>query len=239
MRVLDKIISFLFSMIMLVVSIILILVGIGNIEPEMIIHFLSENVFNREVIASGIFNPITLTGIVLFLAALKTTVFLSLFKIKSKTPIIVKTINGDIQIAQETITTTARNASLAFDNIKDVQAYMVKKGKGVVVYENVQVYSNTNIRELTAAVQNAVKEQITSTTGVLVRDVNIRIKNVVAGGKKKESNEIKLSDYSPSIAKNEHHTSDINLDETVKTIDTPEAVEPTNIEVKEEETSKE
>ncbi len=239
MRVLDKIISFLFSIIMLVVSIMLILVGIGNIEPEMILHFLGENVFNKEVIASGIFNPITITGIVIFLAALKTTIFLSLFKIKSKTPIIVKTINGDIQIAQETITTTARNASLAFDNIKDVQAYMVKKGRGVVVYENVQVYSNTNIRELTAAVQNAVKEQITSTTGVLVRDVNIRIKNVVAGGKKKDS-EIKLSDYPSNAVKNDYQPTDVNLDETVKNIEeTPAIVEPTITEIKEEETSKE
>ena len=245
MRVLDRIISFIFSLIMLVVSIVLILIGIGKIEPEMIIDFLSTYVFNKEVISSGLFNPITITGIVLFLAALKTTVLLSLLKAKSKAPIVVKTKNGQIQIAQETIMNTARNATLSFDNIKDVQTSMVKKGKGVIIYENVQVYSNTNIRELTDDIQKEVKDKVTSTTGVVVNDVNIKIKNIY-NGKKKETTDNKYTGtftYTPDILTN----TDINLDEKVgvKEVSAPaeevansvETAEQANTETNTEETT--
>ena len=224
MRILDRIISFIFSIIMLVVSIILILVGIGKIEPAMIIDFLSTNVFNKQVISSGLFNPITIAGIVLFLASIKTTIFLSLLKTRRKAPIVVKTKNGQIQIAQETITSTARNATLAFDNIKDVQTNMAKKGKGVVINENVQVYSNTNIRELTDEIQNAVREKITSTTGVTVNHVNIKVKNIYAG-KKREGAEVKVANTeTPSFG-----NADINLDEKVIEAET---TAPINEEVK-------
>ncbi len=231
MRILDRIISFIFSIIMLVVSIILILVGIGKIEPAMIIDFLSTNVFNKEVISSGLFNPITIAGIVLFLAGIKTTVFLSLFKIKSRAPIVVKTKNGQIQIAQDTITSTARNATLAFDNIKDVQTNMVKKGKGVVINENVQVYSNTNIRELTDEIQNAVREKVTSTTGVVVNHVNIKVKNIYAG-KKKETSDYKAASAETPLFKN----ADINLDEKVNetTVNAPVNEEVNTPEVEEQ-----
>ena len=218
MRVLDKIISFLFSVIILIVSILLILVGVGYLQPQMILDVLAERVLNKEIISTGFFNPVTITGIVLFILALKTTVFMSLFKVKSKAPISVKTKNGEVQIAQETIINTARNATLSFDNIKDVQAKMVKKGKGVVIYEIVQVYSNTNIRDLTSAVQEEVKEKITSTTGVLVNNVNIKIKNIYNGGKKKETSEPKVTEFVPVVPKPiEEKTDDVfNVDEAVK-----------------------
>ncbi len=216
MRALDKIISFLFSIIMLIVSIVLILVGIGNIEPQMILDTLGEKVLNPEIISSKLFNPVTIAGIILFLASLKTTIFLSLLKNKNKGAITVKTKNGEISIAQDTIVNTARNATLLFDNVRDVQARMTKKCKGIVVYEIIQVYSNTNIRDLTAAIQEEVKDKITSTTGVLVKNVNIKIKNVY-NGKKKESSEGKITEYVP-VKQTVTETKDevFNVDEAVE-----------------------
>ena len=155
MRIIDRIISFIFSLIMLVFSIVLILVGFRVIEPQLIIDILSTRFFSRDIINAEMFNVVAITGIVLLLASLKTTIFLSLFKIKSKAPIIVKTKNGEIQIAQETILNTAKSATLAFENVREVQNKMVKKGRGVVIYEIIQVYVNANIRELTADIQES------------------------------------------------------------------------------------
>ena len=214
MRVLDRIISFLFSVIILIVSIVLILVGTKVIESQMIIDILGEKVFSETVISKGFFNPLTIAGIVLLLAALKTTIFLSLFKIRNKAPITVKTKNGEVQIAQETIINTARTATLTFDNVKDVQAKMVKKGKGVIVYEIIQAYVNSNLKELTLAIQEEVKQKVTSTTGVIVHDVNIKVKNVV-NDKKRASTDHKV-EAPVNVQQNEQKEEVFNVDEAVK-----------------------
>ena len=193
MRALDRLISFIFSIIILVVSIVLILVGIGVVDSQMIIDMLNEYVFVDEMLSANVFNPLTITGIVLFVAALKTTVFLSLFKINDKAPILVKTSNGEVEIAQETITTTAKNVALSFDNIKDVQAKMIKKKKGVVIYAMVLVYANSNIRETTEEIQKQVKEVVKATTGVNVLEVNIKVKNVYQKNRKAEVNNVVIN----------------------------------------------
>lgn len=187
MRALDRLISFIFSIVMLILSIVLILIGIGVVNPQIVIDMLNEYVFVKEMIEAEIFNALTITGIVILLASLKTTVFLSLFKVKDKSPILVKTKNGEVEIAQETITSTVRNVGLSFDNIKDVQAKMIKKRRGVVIYAMVLVYAETNIRETTEEMQRQVKEVIKSTTGVDVIEVNIKVKNIYQKQKKNDA----------------------------------------------------
>lgn len=183
MRALDRLISFVFSVIMLIISLVLILLGTGVIEPQMVQDILGEYVFNEQMLKSELFNPVTIAGIVIFLASLKTTIFLSLFKVSDRAPIVVKHKNGELQIAQDTIVNTAKTATLSYDNVRDVQARMVKKRSGIVIYEMLQVYVNSNIKELTEEIQESVKEVIKSTIGVNVLDVNIRIKNIYSGKK--------------------------------------------------------
>ncbi|MBO5143321.1 MAG: alkaline shock response membrane anchor protein AmaP [Clostridia bacterium] len=187
MRALDRLISFIFSVIMLILSIILILVGIGVVEPQMLIDMLNNHVFTDNVINSNTFNAITITGIVLLLASLKTTIFLSLFKSNDKSPILVKTQNGEVEIAQETITNIVKSVGLSFDNIKEVQAKMIKKKKGVVIYSMLLVYVNSNIREITEEMQKQVKEVVKATTGVNVLEVNIKVKNIYSKQKKNDN----------------------------------------------------
>lgn len=191
MRALDRLISFVFSVIMLVVSIVLILVGVGLVEPQMIIDMINEHVFVEEMITANMFNTLTIVGVVLFLASLKTTIFLSLFKTKDKSPILVKTGNGEVEIAQETIINTVRNVGTSFENIKDVQAKMIKKRRGVIIYAMVMVYANSNIKEITEEMQKQVKEVVKASTGVNVLEVNIKVKNVYSKPKKSNENEKK------------------------------------------------
>ncbi len=183
MRLLDKLISFIFSLMFLALSIVLILLGTGIIEPQLCKEVLANSVFSPKVLDSGLFNPVTITGIVLLLCSLKTTIFLSLFRINDRKPIVVKHKNGEVQIAQDTIINTAKTATLSFDNVRDVQAKMIKKRLGIIIYEVIQVYVNSNINELTESIQYSVKEVIKATVGVNVQDVNIRVRNVYSGKK--------------------------------------------------------
>jgi len=67
MKIIDRMISFVFSLVMLALSIILILTGIGIVAPENIIEIIENYVFESSIISQGIFNPITIAGIVLLL----------------------------------------------------------------------------------------------------------------------------------------------------------------------------
>ncbi len=183
MRVLDRIISFLFSIIMLMVSILLILVGARMVEPQMIMDFLANTVFNKQIIAQGIANPITIAGFVLLLLSLKTTVCMSLFKVPAKAPISVKTKDGVVQIAPETIINTARATTMMYESVKDCHVSVIRKGKGVIVREDLQIFADTTVKELTEQIQKEVKEKVSTTTGIYVYDVDIQIKNIIKGSR--------------------------------------------------------
>jgi len=219
MRFLDKLISFIFSLVFLALAIVLILIGVGVIEPQVCIELLKNVFIDSNVLSQGIFNPVTITGVILLLLALKTTVFLSLFKVRHRTPISVKTQNGEIQIAQETIINTAKNQTLEFPNVKEVQASMVKKSKGIVIYEVIQVYVNTNIRTLTEAIQNSVKEIVLATTGVSVVDVNIKVRNVYNGKRKlddtKTENDVEKEDKKEEVVVEAQEVEEVKLEEKV------------------------
>ena len=90
MKLLDKFISFVFSIIMLMVSILLILIGLKVVDPEIVNYMLGKTLLSEDVLSKGVFNITTLVGIVLFLASLKTTIFMSLFKVKDRAPISVR-----------------------------------------------------------------------------------------------------------------------------------------------------
>ena len=220
MRALDRLISFIFSIIILIIAIALLLVGTRVIEPRVIMDLLSTYVLNENIVSEKIFNPITITGLVLLILSLKTTVFLSLFKVRDRAPISVKGKNGEVQIAQDTIINTARTVALSYDNIKDVQAKMAKKRNGVVIYCVAQVYVDTNIRELVEAVQDDIKKTIFDNIGVTVIDVNIKIKNIFATKKKEETVVSVDSEVNANeIEVTESNTSDENIEEIVNVAD--------------------
>ena len=124
MKILDALISFIFSIVILVLSIAVILVLTGLTTESFIIDLINDYVFNNTY-----YNIVLITSIVLALAALKTTIFHSRFKSKDTSPILVATENGNVQIAQETITNTVKSVALKIPNIKDVNAKMLKKKK--------------------------------------------------------------------------------------------------------------
>ena len=178
MKYLDRLINFIFSLVVLVLSGVIVFISTGFIEYNNASDYVRNNLFSAEN------NTITcVVGIIVFLAALKTTVFLSKTSPKKKTAIMVDTTHGKIQIASETIETTAKNVAKSHEEVKDVQVRMVKEKKTVRIYMVLLVLPHTNIIELSGKVQNEVKEAIQSTTGVNVSNIDIKVKNLADKGK--------------------------------------------------------
>lgn len=180
MRYLDRLINFIFSLVILVLAIVIIMVSAGFVGYENVDNWIKLNMF------SAANNTTTcIVAIITLIAALKTTVFLSRMNPKKKNTILVDTNHGKIQIAAETIENTAKTVVKDYEEIKDAQVKMVKEKRGIKVYMALLVLPNTNIIELSAKVQDEVKEAIEDTTGVKVNNVDIKIKNITENRKAK------------------------------------------------------
>lgn len=186
MKLLDKLISFLFSLAILVIAITVIMVSLEYITADRVYAILDEYVFAEE------FKEITLiTALVVILAVLKVTIFNSRFKANDKTPILVESDHGKVEISQDTIDNTVRSVAATFSEIKEVQAKMLKYKRGIKIYVVISVLVNTNIKQLTEKLQEEIARVIGETVGVKVLSTNIKVKNIYdKGHKNKEEKKV-------------------------------------------------
>ena len=175
MRILDKFISFVFSLVIIVLAMTVILVSVNAVNYAVVEGLLTNYVFNDLYKMTVI-----LISVLFVLAGLKVTVFSSTLSSKGKKNIYVNTPNGKIQIAQETIEGIAKNVISSYSEVKDVKAAMTKAKKGINLYMGLLVYENTNITSIVTRIQDEVKKQIESTTGVQVYNVDVKVRNVVS-----------------------------------------------------------
>ncbi len=174
MRVLDKLISFVFDVAIIVIAVAILLVNFNVVEYEMINKLFDSYVFNSnyELIVNAV-------CVVVILLAFKVTVFSSSLSKKKAKNIMVDTEHGRIQIGQNSIENIAKNVIKDYKPIKDVQAAMVKTKKGINLYMIVTVYQGVNIKDIISKVQADVKEQVEAITTVVINKVDVKIRNVV------------------------------------------------------------
>lgn len=187
MRFLDRVISFLFDIIVILLALTVVLVMTNVINLNVVDGILKDYVFNFDYQVM-----IISIAVVVILLGLKITVFSSTLSSPAKRNIFVDTPHGKIQIAQETIEGIAKNVIKDYEQVKDVQARMTKARKGINMYMVLQVYHNTNIKDVVSRVQNDVKEQIIATTGVTVHNVDVKIKSNLANRGNIENKTVKV-----------------------------------------------
>ncbi len=222
MKLLDKLISFIFSVVVLILAIAVIMVCLEYISVDKVYAIFDEYVFKDSVKEISF-----ITAICAVLGALKTTIFNADFKKKGKEPILVETNHGVVEISQDTIDNTVRNTAYTFPEVKDVQARMIKKNKGIKIYVMISVLVNTNIRELTAKLQEKIGEVIDATTGVKVLSINIKVKNIYEKNKKpnRTTNEEKKSEVVEEVKEVEKESTKEAKVENEDTNDKNEIVE--------------
>lgn len=220
MRFLDKLISFIFNVFVIVVAVSILLVLTGFVNYPVIDGVLKDYVFN-----DGYKTIVLSATILVILAGLKITVFSSALSNTAQKSIMVDTPHGKIQINQDTIESVAKNIIKDYDSIKDVQTRMTKAKNGINMYMMLSVYQNTNIKDVVTKIQNEVKEQIEETTSVIVRNVDVKVKNVARPANGKKSKNEKVADVSYTYAETSAATP-VATEPTIPelTVDNPETV---------------
>ncbi len=174
MKVIDKLISFIFDVVIIVVAAAILLVKFDVIQSEVLLGLFNEYLFNPQ------YDMIVISScIVVILLALKVTVFTSSFSKKAKKNILVDTAHGKIQISQNTVENIAKNVIRDYPQVKDVQAVMTKAKKGINMYMSLVAYQGINIKDVVTRVQADVKNQIEAAIGIAVCNIDVKIKNVI------------------------------------------------------------
>lgn len=178
MKIIDKIILVIFSIIILIEAIILCFLLFGWITMPTI------TLLVEKMLADGLASKIGLgIGIVLILCAVKGVFFTSSGKEAKgyKEGILLENEDGKLLISKDTIESLVNGVVNGFESTENVTTKVgIDRENNLTIYVNLQVASNTVIKDLSANMQARIKEVIKTSSDLDVKEVNIRIRNIAS-----------------------------------------------------------
>jgi len=176
MKKLDKIILAIFSILILFESIIVTCLILGWIKVELVESILTNIITNNQV------SKIVLSiAIICFICSIKCIFFESTDKENSQSGILMQNDNGKLLISKITIENIVKSIVKDFENIKDVKVSIdLDKLNNLIVNVYLIVNKNVIIKDLTLNIQTKIKEEIKKTSDLEVKEVNVKIKDIVS-----------------------------------------------------------
>ena len=176
MKILEKIALFIFSIIILALSIISCLVISKIIDLKIIYDYLSEAINQDD------FVKVALVVIsILVLLAIKALFFPTRAKKKNeiKTGVLLENKDGRLLISRDTIENMVESIARSFEDAIDVQTKVnLDENNIITVYIALLVKEDTVIKQLSTNIQTKIKETIKNNTDLEVDKVNINIRNI-------------------------------------------------------------
>ena len=170
MKVLENIALTIFSVVILIFSLLFCLILFNWIEESYV--YLVLQYIKAEPIATNIALG---TSVVLMLLAVKCIFFPAYTKEKEEKleggGILLENESGKLMISIETIENIVKSVINEFSNVRSVNCK-------VIIDINLVVAPETIIKDLSANLQNKIKEVIKTTTEIEVKQVNVKIKNI-------------------------------------------------------------
>lgn len=177
MKILEKIALALFSVLILIESIIMCLVIFGWLDLS-IVHDLIFGAVSGEVSS----NILLGLSVVFILLAIKCIFFDSSTKdtVGNKEGILLENDNGQLLISKDTLENLVNGVVQNFESAENVTSRIIlDKENNVKVFVTLYVRSNAVIKDLTTNLQTRVKEAVKKTSDLDVKEVNVRVRNIV------------------------------------------------------------
>jgi len=176
MKIIDRAIYVIFSIIVLIMSMLVCLLIFGWIKIPTI-TLIIEKILNN-----GISIKVALgTALVLILLAVKGIFFTDTDKTdKANTEgILLENEDGKLLISKNTIENLVSGVVKGFESIENVTTKVrIDNENNIIVYIDLQVASNAIIKDLSLNMQSRIKEAIKNSSDLEVKEVNIQIKNI-------------------------------------------------------------
>lgn len=178
MKILDRIGLALFSIIIMVLSILLLVVLSGWLELNIIINGLKYLIANEMPTRIAI-----IISALLGLFAIKCIFFNSFTKDeqKAKENILLENDNGKLLVSKDTIENITNTVIKNFDAAEAVTTKVsFDDTNNLSVYITLFVKPETVIKELAAKLQSDIKVAIKNSIDLEIKSVNIKIKNIIS-----------------------------------------------------------
>ncbi|HJJ04174.1 MAG TPA: alkaline shock response membrane anchor protein AmaP [Clostridiaceae bacterium] len=175
MKGLDKFNLILFSVIILIISVLVCFLQFGWIDVILAyngISFLVENSVAGNI-SLGL-------AIILILLSIKSIFFNSYSsESQGKDGILLENDNGKLLVSRDTIESLANTVIKSFDSAETVMTKVeVDEESHIKIYITLSVHPDAVIKDLSAKLQSNVKEAIKKSLDLDVTEVNIRVKNI-------------------------------------------------------------
>lgn len=176
MKILDKISLTIFSVIILIITLLMCFIISGWLEMTIVTEWVIK------IISHEVCGPITLgISIILAILALKTIFFSSSSKDKTKEGILLENENGKLLVSKDTIESLSTTIIRNFDSIEasNVRVDVDEQNK-ISIFITLSVYSEVVIKDLASKIQSNIKDEVKKSLDLEIKEVNIRIKNINA-----------------------------------------------------------
>ena len=190
MKFLEKLSLVIFSIIVLVLSVILVLIGFNFVEQSVFSILVSKVMMS----AQGTYIMIGIC-VVLIMLAIKCLFFsdsTALKRDKSEDGVLLRNEDGKLLITRSTLENLVNGVLYEYSEIENAETnVIIDKENNVIIDVTLNVAGGTVLKNLSAKLQNEIKERIRETTDLEVNAVDIEIHNVEVGEKleKKQSEE--------------------------------------------------
>ncbi|MDQ8735554.1 alkaline shock response membrane anchor protein AmaP [Paenibacillus sp. LHD-38] len=176
-KVVDKLLLFLYSIVIGCISVVLVCIGFGWLSSGLLNDWIDE-LYRLDSL------KITLiaTGVILFVLSLRFFM-VSLHRGSASAPSIdQRTDFGDIRISIETIENLALKAASRQRGVKDLRARIRATDAGLDIVIRAVVDGESSIPVLTEEIQRTVKEHVEDIAGIPVTNVAVYVANIIQTG---------------------------------------------------------
>ena len=176
MKIIEKITLIIYSNIMLILSIIACLLVFGWLDLDVVGKIV------QSCLTTDPASKIVLGVSVLFILLSIRCIFFdptSKEEIKDRQGVLLENENGRLMISKETIENLVDSVARDFKDAENITTRVeLDKDNNVMIYANLVVTSDAVIKELSANLQNKIKERVKTATDLEVKEVNISVKKV-------------------------------------------------------------
>lgn len=175
MKFLDKLALKIFSIIILVVSIIAILVVTEVVSMDSITDFIANFTDGVDMVRVTI-----IAAVVLLILAIKGLFFTSKPKNEGKNGIVLENQSGKLVISKESLDNLIASVVKEIPGAESISSRtFLDKNKNLIVYVTTILSKDVMIKDVSAELQEKIKEALKKTADLEVKEVNIKVKNVV------------------------------------------------------------
>lgn len=176
MKIIEKITLIIYSNVMLILAIIACLLVFGWLDIGVVSNII------KTCVTTDPASKITLGVSILFILLSIRCIFFdpaSREDIKDRQGVLLENENGKLMISKETIENLVESVARDFSEADNITTRVeLDKENNVSIFANLTITSEAVIKDLSANLQDKIKEKIKTTTDLDVKEVNISVKKV-------------------------------------------------------------